>query len=169
MPLKKDQKKAITDKLVKNLSSADSAVFVQFGKLTVNADTEMRRALRENGVGYFVSKKTLLKRAFDESKIDGTLPPLEGQIAIAYGEDAILPAKSIAEFQVKLKDKISIVGGILSGKFMSASEMIALSKIPTREVLLGQLLNVMNAPVQGFVMALDQISKKTSEAVDIKN
>lgn len=160
MPLKKDQKKTITDKLVKHLGSADSAVFVKFSKLTVGADTNMRKALRDQGVGYVVSKKTLLKRAFGEVKIEGELPPLEGQIAMAYGKDAVLPAKSVAEFQSKMKDKISIVGGILSGKFMSASEMIALSKIPTREVLLSQLLNVMSAPIRGFVVALDQISKK---------
>lgn len=160
MPLKKEQKKEITEKLVKSLDSADSAVFVKFGGLTVASDTEMRKALRGKGIGYVVSKKTLLKRALDESKIEGTLPELPGQIAMAYGNDAVLPAKSVAEFQSKFKDKISIVGGILSGKFMSASETIALSKIPSREILLGKLVNILNAPVQGFVMALDQITKK---------
>lgn len=160
MPLKKDQKKVIADKLIKHLGSAGSAVFVKFGGLTVGADTEMRRVLRDKGVGYVVSKKTLLKRALNEVKIEGELPLLKGQIAMAYGEDAVLPAKSVAEFQSKLKDKISIVGGILSGKFLSAGEMIALSRIPSREILLGKLVNILNAPIQGFVMALDQISKK---------
>ncbi|MBI3632089.1 MAG: 50S ribosomal protein L10 [Candidatus Vogelbacteria bacterium] len=160
MPLKKAQKKEISSKLVEKIGGAESAVFVNFGKLTSADSNAIRSGLREKGIGYMVSKKTLIKRALSETKISGDMPKLEGQISIAYGNDSVLPAKSVAEFKSKLKEKISIVGGILGGKFMSASEMIALSKIPSREVLLGQLLNVMNAPIQGFVMSLDQIAKK---------
>ncbi|MBI3633602.1 MAG: 50S ribosomal protein L10 [Candidatus Vogelbacteria bacterium] len=160
MPLKKAQKKEISSKLVEKIADAGSAVFVNFGKLTSADSNAIRSGLRENGVGYMVSKKSLLKRALAETKIAGDMPKLEGQISIAFGKDSIIPAKSVAEFQSKLKDKMSIVGGLLSGKFLSASEMIALSKIPSREVLLSQLLNVMNSSIQGFVMSLDQIAKK---------
>ncbi len=160
MPLKKEQKKNISKALSEKIGAAESAVFVKFGQLTVADGNAMRRDLRDKGVGYMVSKKTLLKRALADEKIAGDQPALDGQISIAYGSDSILPAKMIAEFQKKLKDKLAIVGGILSGRYMSASEMIALSKIPSREVLLGQLLNIMNAPIQGFVMSLDQIGKK---------
>jgi large subunit ribosomal protein L10 len=164
MPLKKDQKKEISDSLVKNIGEADSTVFVKFGSLTVAESNAMRKDLRSQGVGYFVSKKSLLKRALADNKIAGDLPVLEGQIAIAYGKDAVLPAKLVAGFQSKLKDKLAIVGGVLSGKFMSAPEMVKLSKIPTREVLLSQLLNVMNSSISGFVMSLDQIAKKRTES-----
>lgn len=163
MPLKKEQKKVILDSLTENIGGAESTVFVKFGGLTVADSNAMRASLREKGVGYSVSKKTLLKKALAGNKISGEMPALEGQVAVAYGKDSILPAKSIAEFQSKLKDKLAIVGGILSGKYLNAPEMIALSKIPSREVLLSQLLNIMNAPVRGFVIALDQISKKGSE------
>ncbi len=159
MPLKKEEKFVISKSLVEKIGSSDSIVFIKFGKLTVADSNDMRKDLRDKGIGYVVSKKTLLKRALTENKIIGELPVLEGQISIAYGKDLILPAKTIAEFQAKLKDKLSIVGGILSHKYMSASEMIALSKIPSREVLLSQLLNIMNAPIRGFVMSLDQIAK----------
>jgi len=160
MPLKKAQKVVIADKLTDKIKAAESAVFIKFGKLTAADSTAIRKGLRDQGVGYFVSKKTLLKRAFAGNKIAGNMPVLEGQIAIAYGKDSVIPAKMVAEFKSKLKEKLAIVGGILDGKFMDATEMIALSKIPSREVLLSQLLNVMNAPIQGFVMSLDQIAKK---------
>lgn len=163
MPLKKDQKKEISDSLVESIGGADSTVFVKFGSLTVAESNAMRKDLRSQGVGYFVSKKTLLKRALADNKIEGSLPALEGQIAIAYGKDAVLPAKLVAGFQSKFKDKLTIVGGVLSGKYMSAPEMVKLSKIPTREVLLSQLLNVMNSSIQGFVISLDQIAKKRGE------
>ena len=160
MPLKKAQKVKISDKLVDKIGSAESTVFVNFGKLTSADSYAISTCLREKGVWYMVSNKNLIKRALSETKISGDMPKLEGQISIVYGNDATLPAKSIADFKLKLKEKISIVGGVLSGKFMDATQMIALSRIPSREVLLGQLLNVMNAPIQGFVMSLDQITKR---------
>ena len=160
MALKRNEKKEILDSLTKNIGGSESAVFVKFGGLTVADSTAMRTGLREKGIGYMVSKKTLLKRALGETSPAGEMPVLEGQISVAYGNDAVLPAKTVAEFQSKFKDKLWIVGGVLSGKYMSAPEMIALSKIPTREVLLGQLLNVMSSSVRGFVIALDQIAKK---------
>lgn len=160
MPLKKDQKKEISKAFVENIGGSESTVFVKFGSLTVADSNAMRKGLRDKGIGYAVSKKTLLKRALADNKIEGDLPVLEGQIAIAYGKDSVLPAKTVAEFQSKFKDKLTIVGGVLSGKYMSAVEMVALSKIPTREVLLSQLLNVMNSSIRGFVISLDQIAKK---------
>lgn len=159
MPLKKEQKKEISKSISDKISSAESTVFVKFGQLTVADSNAMRKNLRDQGVGYVVSKKTLLKRALADSKIAGELPVLEGQISIAYGKDSVLPAKLVAEFQAKFKDRLAIVGGILSGKYMGAVEMVALSKIPSREVLLSKLLNVMNAPIQGLAIALDKISK----------
>ena len=160
MPLKKEQKQEISKSLVEKIGGSGSTVFVNFGKLTVAESNSIRKDLREKGIGYTVSKKTLLRRALTDNKISGDLPVLEGQISIAYGKDSILPAKTIAGFVSKFKDKLSIVGGILSGRYMSGPEMAALSKIPSREVLLGQLLNVMNAPIRGFVVSLDQIGKK---------
>ena len=162
MALNKEAKVKIVNSLSEKIGGAVSTVFVKFGKLTVADANAMRKELRGKEVGYFVSKKTLLKRALTENKISGEMPILDGQVSIAYGADMIAPAKLIAEFARRLKDKLSIIGGILSGKYVSASEMVALSMIPSREVLLGQLLNVLNAPVQGFVMSLDQISKKRS-------
>ena len=91
-------------------------------------------------------------------------------IALAFGNDAIIPAKQVADAEKKYKNMVYILGGVLDGKFLSKQEMVALSKIPGREVLLSQLLNVMNSPIQGFagtlngvlrnfVCVLDQVSK----------
>ncbi len=162
MPLKKAQKAEISKSLVEKIGSSESTVFVNFGKLTVADSNAMRKDLRDNGIGYAVSKKTLLKRALADNKISGDLPKLEGQIAVAYGSDPIAPARMVAQFQSKLKDKLSIVGGVLSGKYVSGPEMVALSKIPSREILLSQLLNLLNSPIRGFVVSLDQIAKKKS-------
>ena len=160
MPLNKAQKGEISKTLVENIGSSESVVFVKFGGLAVSESNILRRDLRDKGVGYMVSKKTLLKRALADNNVNGEMPALDGQISIAFGKDSVTPAKLVADFQKKFKEKLFIVGGILTGKYLSAPEMIALSKIPSREVLLSQLLNVMNASIKGFVVSLDQIAKK---------
>lgn len=168
----RQQKETIQKELDQKIKDAESVVFIGFKKLKVSDSTTMRRSLRKDGVGYSVVKKSLLKRSLSSNKIEGNLPELEGELAIAYGDDAVVPAKSVSVFASKFEDgKLSIAGGILSGKYLSASEMIALSKIPSREVLYAKLLSVFNGPIRGFVgtlnavpqnfvMALDQIAKK---------
>lgn len=157
MAITKDKKKEILASLADLMKDAGSLVFVKFKGLKVNDQNAMRKALREQGVGYYVAKKTLVKRALADAKIEGNLPELEGEIAVAYSTDAVAPAKGIAEFAKKFKEMLAIAGGMLEGKYLAAAEVEALSKIPSREVLLGKLVNVMNAPIQGFVSTLNEV------------
>jgi len=153
------KKKEIIESLNDKLKDAGSAVIVGFKGLKIADITPLRKSLRDGGVSFSVAKKTLFKRAFNEVKVEGTLPEMEGQVALAIGKDPIAPAKAIAEAQKKYKNTVYILGGVLEGKFLSATEMIALSKIPGREVLLSQLLNVMQAPIQGFVGTLNAVTR----------
>lgn len=159
MAIKKEKKVEIVKSLADKVSKADSAVLVRFTKLQVKDATNLRKTLRDKGVSFAVSKKTLLKRALSDLKIGGEMPSLDGQTAIAFAKDALEPAKSIAEMKKKFAENIFVLGGIFEGKFISASEVLELSKIPGREVLLSQLLNVMNGPVQGFVSTLNEVAR----------
>ncbi|HRY62603.1 MAG TPA: 50S ribosomal protein L10 [Candidatus Paceibacterota bacterium] len=159
MAITLQKKKEIIESLNDKLKDAGSAVIVGFKGLKIADITPLRKTLRDGGVSFSVAKKTLFKRAFNDVKIEGNLPPMDGQVALAIGKDPIAPAKSIAEAQKKYKDAVYILGGVLEGKFMSAAEMIALSKIPGREVLLSQLLNVMQSPIQGFVGTLNAVTR----------
>ena len=94
------------------------------------------------------------------SKIEGDIPALDGELAVAYGNDPIAPASAIAGFAKKYKDKISILGGMFEGRYMDKPEMITIASIPPLEVLYGQFVNIINSPIQGFVVALDQIAQK---------
>lgn len=156
----KSAKKEIIDKVAKIAADSKSLVFVNFHGLKVSGVNEVRRQLKKEGVGYFVSKKTLAAKALSENKITGTMPELAGEIGIAYGVDLIAPAREVFAFQKKFKDNVVIVGGVFEGKFMSKEEMVAIASIPPMQTLLGMFVNVVNSPVQGFVMALDQIAKK---------
>lgn len=159
MAITLDKKKELVKELTDNVKKSVSTVIVGFNKLRVADVTPLRKNLREQGIRMMVSKKTLMKRAFSDAGIVGDVPSMDGQVALAFGSDPVAPAKSIAVAEKKHKDMVYILGGILEGKFLSKSEMIALSKIPGKEVLLSQLLNVMNAPIQGFVGTLNAVMR----------
>jgi len=161
MAITKAKKQDILAKLETIKNESDSIVFVNFKKVTVKDTTEMRRTMREAGVGYFVAKKTLMKRAFGTA-FEGEMPELDGEIAVAYSTDAIAPAQNVKEFATKFKDNIAIAGGIFQGVFKSREEMTEIASIPSLQVLRGMFVNVINSPIQGLVIALDAIAQKKS-------
>ena len=91
------------------------------------------------------------------------MPELTGEIAVAYGKDAILPAKEIYDFHKKNPGIVNIVGGIFEGKLANADFMLQIAKIPDRQTLYGMFVNVINSPIQGLVIAMDAIAKQKGE------
>lgn len=160
MAITKAKKKEIVEKASDILEKGKSFVFVNFTKLQVNDGNAMRKELRGKGIGYFISKKTLLQRALSQAKVEGNLPALDGQIALAYGEDLLAPAREVYAFEKKLKDSIKIIGGIFEGGYFDREQMLSIATIPPQEVLRGQFVNIINSPIQRFVIALDQIAQK---------
>lgn len=142
------------------MDESNSMVFVSFHALKVADATAMRRELTKNGVGFFVAKKTLTKRALDSKKYEGSIPALAGEFGLAYGKDLVAPARGVYEFQKKLKDQVTIVGGVFEKKYMDKEGMTAIASIPPIKTLYGMFVNVINSPIQGLVIALDQVAKK---------
>ena len=158
MAITKAKKEEVVAKVTDALQSAVSVVFVRFKGLSVADTSAMRRALKEQGVGYYVAKKTLMRRALASRGYTGTLPELPGEIAIAWSDgDATAAAREIYEQGRKHKDALSIVGGVFEGAFADAAQMNAIATIPPVPVLRGMFVNVINSPIQGLVIALDKI------------
>lgn len=160
MAITKEKKKEIVSDLEKVLKDFKSLVFVNFHGLPVSSVSALRRSLRSEKVGYKVAKKTLVKRALAGETISGSMPELLGELAIAYGEDAIAPARAIYEFQKKFEGKVSILGGIFEGRYMNKEEMVGIASIPSLHILQGMFVNIVNSPIQRFVIALDQVALK---------
>lgn len=163
MAITKAKKETIITKLEDIKSTSDSIVFVSFRGLSVANTTAMRADLRAAGVGYFVAKKTLMTRVFGEA-FEGTMPNLDGEIAVAYSTDAIAPAQNIKEFAGKYKDNIAIVGGVFQGVFKSQAEMTEIASIPALPVLRGMFVNVINSPIQGLAIVLNAVAEKKAAA-----
>lgn len=160
----KEQKKEIIEKLQTVMTGAKSLVFVNFHGLTVKEATEMRKALKKEGVTFVVAKKTLVEKALESRGYSGTMPSLVGEFGLAYGADLVAPARGIYEFQKKFKDKAKIVGGVFENGYMDEAQMTAIAAIPPLQTLYGMFVNIINSPIQGMVIALDQMSKKAPAA-----
>lgn len=161
MAITKAKKGDILSKLETIKKDAQTLVFVKFKGVSVADTSAMRKALREAGVGYFVAKKTLMKRAFGDT-YTGEMPVLDGEIAVAYSADQIAPAQNIKDFAKKYKDAISIAGGVFEGAFKTKEEMTVIASIPGMEVLRGMFAQVINSPRQRFAVVLSEVSKTKS-------
>jgi large subunit ribosomal protein L10 len=159
MAITKEKKKEIVAGLEKAVADSKSVVFVQFNKLLVKDASAIRRSLKGENVDYVVAKKSLFKRVLGGAGIKGEVPALNGELALAYGEDMLAPARSIYEFQKKLDGKVSILGGIFDGEFKSQTEMLSIASIPSLQVLRGMFVNVINSPIQRMAIALNAIAE----------
>lgn len=160
MAITKAKKADIVSKLEASLKDAVSVVFVRFNKLSVADTSAMRKALKGEGVGYYVAKKTLIKRVLSSMGYQGELPNLDGEVAIAWTkDDATAPARGIYEHGKKFEG-LSILGGVFENTFQDAEKMKAIATIPSMHVLRGMFVNVINSPIQGLVIALDKIREQ---------
>jgi large subunit ribosomal protein L10 len=160
MALTKNKKKEIVAKLQDIVKNAKTSVFVHFKGLKVSDTTTFRRALRAQGVGFYVAKKTLTNKVYTEAGIKGSMPELVGEVGVAYGADLIAPAREVYEFQKKFKDQLSIQGGVFEGSFNTKEEMLNIALIPPVSTLHGMLANVINSPIQRLAVVLDQVAQK---------
>ena len=170
MAITKQKKAEIVEKVTDITKHAKALVFANFKGLTVAEQNEMRKALRTQGVGYTVAKKSLLKRGLEGASYEGTLPVLEGEIALAYGpysaeatkgeEDELAPAREIGVFVKKFGDHLAFAGGVFGGKFVGKEEIVSISAIPGMSGLRAQFVQLINSPLQRFAVVLNAKAEK---------
>ena len=161
MAITKDKKREIVAKLNDAFKEASSVTFVGFTKLTVTNASKMRKELAQAGVRMYVAKKTLIRKALEGQGYTGTVPELPGEVAIAWTSgDVTAPSRGVYDYSKKLKGMLALLGGVFEGAFVNASEMTAIATIPPMPVLRGMFVNVLNSPIQGFVIVLDKIREK---------
>jgi large subunit ribosomal protein L10 len=154
----KAKKVDILARLAEVKESSEAIVFIHFKGLNLGDTTAMRKSLREAGVRFYVAKKTLMERTFGTA-YEGTMPTLEGEIAVAYSADPMAPAQNMKEFAAKYKDKVAIVGGVFQGVFKDQAEMVAIASIPSLQVLRGMFAQLINSPRQRFAVVLSEVAK----------
>lgn len=156
--LQKSKKEEMIKDLETAIKSSQSVVFVNFHGMKVSDETVLRKNLREQGVDYKVSRKTLLKRALDK-KAEGDMPELSGEVAIAYSKDEVASSREVYNFQKSHKGVLNILGGIFEGKFVDREKMMEIATIPSREVLLSKIAFLLKSPIQRLAIAVNEVSK----------
>ena len=156
----KQQKSEIIDNLKNDIKKSSIVMFANFHGLNVKLVSELRRLLRQAGAKYFVTRKTLVKKALEASSFGGEMPKMEGETAVVYTEGDPLSSASALNNFAKTNKFLKILGGIFESQYVGADRVIALAGIPSREVLLSQFLNIISSPKRGLVVALSEIAKK---------
>ncbi len=145
---KVELKQPVVSEIKELLEGAETAVVVDYRGITVAQDTELRKKLREAGISYKVYKNTMIRFAAKGTDFEALGPVLEGPTAIAVSKtDATAPARILAEF-AKKAPALEIKGGVVEGVFYDAKAMEKISNIPSREILLGKLLEASSLLLQ---------------------
>ncbi len=155
-----EEKKAIVSALVERLNNSVTGVLVSYKGINVADDTALRKELREAGVNYSVVKNTLLSRACEETNLTGLQGTLEGTTALATSDEDYAAAARILANYAKKSKTFEIKGGYLDGEVVDMATIEKLAKLPTRDVLLANVLGAFQAPIASFARAIQAIVDK---------
>lgn len=153
-------KRQIVEEIKAKYNDSKSMIFVNYKGINVAQDTKLRKDFRERDVEYKIYKNRLLKIALDELGIKGyDASNLEGTTSVAFGKDEV-GAASVLFNNMKDVKCLEAKFGIINGEVVDSTKVEELSKIPSRDVLISQLLYMLNAPISALARALDAIAKK---------
>ncbi|HBE90345.1 MAG: 50S ribosomal protein L10 [Candidatus Andersenbacteria bacterium RIFCSPHIGHO2_12_FULL_46_9] len=159
MALTRQQKEDIVSITQDQLGSATSFVMITFDQLTVVEINQLRDKLHAVGGRLRIVPKRLLKIILQQIKLDFDPLSLVGQVAVAWADDAVAPAKILNDFAKKNKEKIQLMSGSLEGNLLTIEQVKALATLPSREQLLSQLVSVLTGPARGLVTVLSGVQR----------
>lgn len=160
------EKIAEVERIAEKLQAAQSLVLADYSGLTVDKMTAFRSQCRENKVECRVVKNRLAKIAADNAGMEMIKDTLNGPIAIMFGpESQVDPAKVVVEF-AKKNEAMEIRGGVVDGAFLDAAEVVALSKVPSRDELISMMMSGMNSPATGLAMVASGVIAGLARVID---
>jgi large subunit ribosomal protein L10 len=158
-----NDKKAVVAEVSAQVANAQTIVLAEYRGIEVTDLTVLRKKARESGVYLRVLKNTLVRRAVAGTSFAGLADQMVGPLIYSVSTDPVAAAKVLNDF-AKTNDKLVLKAGSYAGKVLDKAGVQALASVPSREELLSKLLYVMQAPVAGFVRALDALAKQREEA-----
>ena len=157
--MNRDEKSAIVAELNEMFNRAKFSVVADYCGLKVSELEKVRKELRGCDTEIRIAKNTLLKRAVTDTACESLVEDFTGTTAIVMAyDDPVMPAKVLAKFAEDHK-KFELRSAVLEGEKITVDNILALSKLPTKEVLLGQLLSVMNGVPTALVRVLSGVPR----------
>ncbi len=164
MSLDLNGKKAVVAEVTAQVATAQTIVVAEYRGIQVSHLTQLRAKARAQGVYLRVLKNTLARRSVEGTVFAGLATEMTGPLIYSISADAVAAAKVISDF-AKTNDKLVIRGGNYAGKSLDKAGVAALASIPSREVLLAQLMGIMQAPVSAFARGLAALAAQKEAPV----
>jgi large subunit ribosomal protein L10 len=159
LSLNRNEKAAVVTDVAAQVARSQTLALAEYRGLTVEHLNNLRRQARDKGVYLHVLKNTLARRAVTGTPFEVVSESMVGPLIYGFSEDAVAAAKVIADF-AKGNDKLIVKGGAYAGKALNADGVKALAAIPSKEVLLAQLLGLMQSPISRFARVLAAIAEQ---------
>ncbi len=159
MSLNRSEKEAVISDVTGLAAKAQTLVMAEYRGITVADMTKLRSNARSNGVSLSVLKNTLARRAVAGSGFEVVSDLMTGPLIYGFSEDAVAAAKVVAEF-AKANAKLVIRGGAFAGKALDVEGVKQLASIPSKEVLLAQLLGLMQSPISRTARVLAALAEQ---------
>jgi large subunit ribosomal protein L10 len=163
LSLNRSEKEAVIQEVTGLAAKAQTLVMAEYRGITVADMTKLRTQARSNGVSLSVLKNTLARRAVAGSPFEAVADKMTGPLIYGFSVDAVAAAKVVVEF-AKTNDKLVVRGGAYGGKALDSQGVKQLASIPSKEVLLGQLLGLMQSPISRTARVLAALAEKRAEA-----
>ena len=165
MSLNRNEKEAVVAEVSAQVAKAQTLALAEYRGLTVEHLNALRRTARDRGVYLHVLKNTLARRAVAGTPFEVAAESMAGPLIYGFSEDAVAAAKVIADF-AKTNDKLILKAGAYAGKALDAEGVKALAAVPSKEVLLSQLLGLMQSPVSRFARVLAAVAEQRGEGAE---
>ncbi len=160
MSANRKAKELIVEEIKQKISESKSIAFVDYRGLNVENDTEMRRVFKANGSEYKVYKNRLMLLALNQLGITGAEDLLQGTNAVVFSYQDEVTAPKVLMDSIKKYKVLELKFGIVENEVVSKDQIETLAKLPSKEVLLSQLLSVLNGPVSALARVLNAIQEK---------
>ena len=159
MSLNRSEKEAVIQDVTGLAAKAQTLVLAEYRGITVSDMTKLRANARSNGVSLSVLKNTLARRAVSGSGFEVVSDLMTGPLIYGFSNDAVAAARVVADF-AKTNEKLVIRGGAYGGKALDVNGVKQLASIPSKEVLLAQLLGLLQSPISRMARVLAAIAEK---------
>jgi len=159
LSLNRSEKEAVINDVTSLAAKAQTLVIAEYRGITVADMTKLRNEARSKGVSLSVLKNTLARRAVAGSAFEVVADQMTGPLIYGFSEDAVSAAKVVADF-AKTNDKLVIRGGAFDGKALDVNGVKQLASIPSKEVLLAQLLGLMQSPISRTARVLAALAEQ---------
>lgn len=164
-----EEKSIMIEHLLQKVNASPFMFVVDYAGLTVDKFEELRKRLRGAGAEMHVYKNTLVKKAAERASLPGEIgASLTGQTAVVTGAKDVCAAAKVMKTFAGEFERPKMKAGILDGKYLSPEGIKALADLPSREVLLAQLLGVLQAPASKLVRLLNEPAASLARVLQAK-